>query len=201
MKRWRWSLFVVLTASALVGTSFYADSTVRWPIQRLTIRQLRASNPGFDSSNATVPESIAKLDGQKVEIIGGVWAPNDNGTFVLTEYIGDRYPPVAQEFVHVRMTSGALPSTNFSYDYNVIAHGTLHIKAELDASGVVSSIYWLDADWAKTDPSLPQQEPSPESSAWALVTIPIFLFALLVISAAIFIIRHQRCILWPQLDR
>jgi hypothetical protein len=132
------------------------------PVPRLTINDLSFSLTPGAARDVTVPASISQLDGSTVEIAGNCWDMRDN-EFELTDkshfHSFMPRPPLAQEFVHVKLKPG---SAIVPYSDTMLVHGTLHVRVEKE-NGEIASIYRLDADWAKPFPPLPNT-PLPNHS-------------------------------------
>jgi hypothetical protein len=104
---------------------------------------------GDPQTDAGIPASIAQLNGRTVEITGDCWAPHEGG-FVVTDLPRDEHQaPLAQEFVQVKLKSN---SETFYSEGKILVHGTMHVKVEKDNSGIVKSIYRVDADWVTPFP-------------------------------------------------
>ena len=132
------------------------------PVHRLTINNLSFSLNVAALTNVTIPPSISQLDGCRVEIVGDLCPMPSTDNFTLTD--GSHFPsymprpPLAQEFVNVKMKPGR---TNIRFSDRMLVRGTLHVKIERNESGQIISIYRLDADSAKSFPPLLQSSYDP----------------------------------------
>jgi hypothetical protein len=197
MNRVRLSLLVVLIAIAEVWicASHYRR---RQPIPQLTINDLcyslnppSESNIPAENADANIPVSISALDGRKVEVVGD-WYGQGNDLFDLTDrshfHSYMPRPPLAQEFVHVKMKSGSVINGPWN---KLLVGGTLHVKIERNEDGVIKSIYRLDADWAQP---IPPAAPNPSDSTFLYIVLASSAVALslLVLFGAFFARRRRR---------
>jgi hypothetical protein len=105
---------------------------------------------GVDGTIDEVPQKWRELDGQRVELQGFVWAPNEAGDrmtrFELVYNIAKCCfggPPKVQERVFVKVPGDAtVPNLTNSYARVI---GTLHVKPTSDG-GQVSELYTLSLD-------------------------------------------------------
>jgi hypothetical protein len=160
MKRIRiWSL------SGLAGLCLLYVVSDRFAYQksipRLTINDLCYSLTAAPDADAKIPRSLAELDGRTVEIIGDR-VDYQTDAFLLTDsshfHSYMPRPPLAQEFVHVKMNLGSVAAP---VSGKLLVCGTLHVKIERNELGEILSIYRLDADWVKPFPFSPQNSSDP----------------------------------------
>lgn len=108
----------------------------------------------FDQENGTledIPEQWRQLDGQKVELVGEMWAPNAASDLVREfslvysiEKCCFSGPPQVQHFVHTTVPGGKMVPY---YREPVRAVGTLRINVVRDeAAGKVASIYQFEVE-------------------------------------------------------
>jgi hypothetical protein len=159
MKRYRRWLLVSLLALSILCI-FVGHFHFRQPVPRLTIVDLSSPITG-GLDDVTISASISQLDGSTVEIVGDScgWGDNEFNLTDRSHFSSEQIPPLAQEFVHVKLKPG---SAIVPYSDTMLVHGTLHVRVEKENGGIMS-IYRLDADWAKPFPPLPNT-PLPKNS-------------------------------------
>jgi hypothetical protein len=118
------------------------------------------SSFNMDQMNATmkdIPPQWRSLEGQKVLMVGEMWAPNsadDSGRLNYFQLVYSKTkccfngPPLAQHFVDGNVVEG---KHVYYYDVPVKVQGTLHVFVHKDpTTGVIKSIYHVDV--VKVDP-------------------------------------------------
>jgi hypothetical protein len=200
MRRIRlWSVAGLMLMLAL-GVAFIPIKQNKQAV-KLTLGKLLFSPYSDPASEAAIPASIQQLDGQTVEIVGDCWDPWSDGdqivAFQLTDMANynELRPPVAQEFINVKMKSGgAILSPN----RRMIVHGTLRVKIERDQDGAIKSIYRIDADWAKPFP-LPLQNPNELGLlGWVILAeASAVVLVLLIFSMARLVGGRRKSFKWP----
>ncbi len=153
------------TIPALVLTNALSDQTVLgfdklagYPLKLTEELQSNTNRVAWADSqvNAMIPESIRKLDGQRV-FIEGFMLPIAYEQDHLSEFILVRdmpgccygFPPNPHEWVKGVVKA---PKFRVEIDHPVRVHGVFHVGAER-SGGYLSSIYRLDAD-AVADPPI-----------------------------------------------
>lgn len=96
-----------------------------------------------------IPKRWRELDGQKVELIGEMWAPNAAGFetnyFELVYSISNccmSGPPQVQHFVNSKPVNGLVPNY---HGVLVKVKGTLHVDLK-PGDGKIGSVYQLDVE-------------------------------------------------------
>jgi hypothetical protein len=97
-----------------------------------------------------IPARYRALEGQKVLLIGEMWAPQEAGegrlSYFVLVYSKTKCcfsgPPLAQHFVDANVMRGA---SVYYYDTPVRVWGKIHISIRKDA-GVIKSIYHVDVE-------------------------------------------------------
>jgi hypothetical protein len=144
-------LLILIGFAAMTGVLLHAHSARnQTPVQsELTVREL--SDFPLDQVNgavADVPIRWRNLDGQRVALVGNLWAPtvDSSGTciqFQLTCQVDERTPPAAQRFVSCS-TVQPMPEWTSTMDV-VRATGILRINI-VHKNGVIASVFSLDVD-------------------------------------------------------
>lgn len=152
--------FVLLLAGLIgVPVYIYVDSIASGGIKEIgggikAVDLKAMSSFPFDQENGTVqdiPEQWRQLDGQRVQLVGEMWAPNAAGNYVgefslvySIEKCCFSGPPQVQHFVHTTVKGGKLVPY---YREPVRATGTLRINVVRDeAAGKVGSIYQFEVE-------------------------------------------------------
>jgi hypothetical protein len=107
----------------------------------------------FDQENGKledIPEKWRALDGQKVLLMGEMWAPNSSSSditkFDLVYSISkccNSGPPQIQHFVKSTVTGNR---TVPFYNQRVEVTGVLHVKIKKNDAGGIESVYTLDVE-------------------------------------------------------
>ncbi|MGD1278529.1 MAG: hypothetical protein ABR964_15055 [Tepidisphaeraceae bacterium] len=108
----------------------------------------------MDQTNATpadIPVKFRALEGQKVLMIGEMYAPQEAGEGKLSYFVlvysktkcCFNGPPLAQHFVDANVMQGAAV---YYYDTPVKVWGKLHVYIRKDPGGVIKSIYHVDVE-------------------------------------------------------
>jgi hypothetical protein len=160
---WRIAVFAAVILM-LVGVPFYiwADEVITGGIHNhgsyKEVDLKAMSSFDMDQINGTmqdIPQKFRNLEGQKVLLIGEMWAPVDAGDGTLAYFVlvysktkcCFNGPPLAQHFVDGNVMQGA---SVYYYETPVKVWGTLHVYVRKDAGGVIKSIYHVDIE--KVDP-------------------------------------------------
>lgn len=154
-------LIFLLILGALIGVPvyIYVDSVASGGIKDLggglkEVDLKAMSSFPFDQENGTleeVPEQWRKLDGQRVELVGEMWAPNAAGNLVSEfslvysiEKCCFSGPPQVQHFVQTTVKGGKVVPY---YREPVRATGTLRVNIIRDeVAGKVASIYQFEVE-------------------------------------------------------
>ncbi|MGA3067084.1 MAG: hypothetical protein ABSF29_09580 [Tepidisphaeraceae bacterium] len=156
---WRIAVFGAVVLM-LVGVPFYiwADEVITGGIHNhgsyKEVDLKAMSSFDMDQINGTmqdIPQKFRALEGQKVLMIGEMWAPQEAGEGKLSYFVlvysktkcCFNGPPLAQHFVDGNVAPGA---EVYYYETPVNVWGTVHIYVRKDAEGVIKSIYHVDVE-------------------------------------------------------
>jgi hypothetical protein len=155
---WRILIFAAVVL-AIIGVPFYMwlNEVVtggihnRGAFKEVDLKAM--STFDMDQQNATmddIPQRWRNLEGQRVLMIGEMWAPSSSGDGKLG-YFQLVYsktkccfsgPPLAQHFVDGNVVKG---KTCYYYDVPVKVYGTVHISVHKEGA-VIKSIYHVDVE-------------------------------------------------------
>jgi len=156
---WRIAVFGAVILM-LVGVPFYiwADEVITGGIHNhgsyKEVDLKAMSSFDMDQVNGTmqdIPQKFRNLEGQKVLLIGEMWAPHEAGDGTLSYFVlvysktkcCFNGPPLAQHFVDGNVVQGA---SVYYYETPVKVWGTLHVFVRKEADGVIKSIYHFDVN-------------------------------------------------------
>jgi hypothetical protein len=105
-----------------------------------------------DAKLSDVPQRFRDLEGQRVKLEGGMWAPTARqlgvgvGSFQLISpsFMHDHHrAPLAQWFISAAVKPGA---TIYYSDQPVEVYGVFHVHLVRDDTGMLKSVYSIDVD-------------------------------------------------------
>jgi hypothetical protein len=188
-RRW-WILFGIVSILSILGAM-----TAGWLLrpnpyyQPVDLQMLGAIdlNQG-DARIGDIPSRIRRLDGQKVETAGEIWAPTVDASGQMTKFLlsygryrhtyGPQGPPLGQHVVDCVPAGNA---QSLSYIDRAVVRGTLHVRLRWSDDGWepkrLMSAYSIDVDSITPVPATVASPSVSEMLPRFIITTPLFLVA------------------------
>ena len=144
----RFVLFLSISSTALIFLPAIWRSPPKPPVIDISsLQQLRSVH-----SEKDIPEDLSTLDGKRVAVTGEAWfysSTKPNRQFALVRIEGSTGlsgAPRPEDRVQVDLVSAVKLPDEETIDESVKVSGIFHVKIERDETGMITSVYHLDAD-------------------------------------------------------